>query len=367
MSNKLRFTTLVSETKEIPQPVINPKADGWLSWGADNKYPQYLYSLYTNSSQMSSIIKTMIDYITGDEIVNNSRLQDTVNRKGESMNDLIEKLVMDYCVYGGFAMQVVRNHNGDVAELNNIDFRTVRTNEDEDKIYVNNSWKSNIAKRGTQTKVYERFIKGTKQPNSVFYFKGHLTYEVYPTPMYIGAMTSLEISTQIANYHLHNICNNFTPSVIVNFNNGDNLAEDIMDEIEEKMYTKFSGTDKAGSIMLSFNADKDHSTTIERLQDDNLDNKYQSLATSVKEDIYSAFRINEVLVGLNKQTGFSKTEFSEAFELYNKTVIKPIQQDIVNTMNTILGDNSIEIKQFTIDWGDDREGSVESNSGTIEE
>lgn len=364
---KYKFTTIVSETKEIPQPVINHKNEGFLTWGTDNKYPQYLYTLYTNSSQMSSIIKTMIDYITGDEIVNNSRLQDAVNRKGETMNDLIEKLVLDYCIYGGFALQVVRNHNGDVAELNNIDFRTVRTNEDEDTIYVNSSWKSDVAKRGVQTKVYDRYVKGAKQPNSIFYYKGHLTYEVYPTPMYIGAVTSLEISTQIANYHLRNITNNFTPSAIVNFNNGDNLPDEVVEEIENNIYDKFTGTNNAGSIVLSFNADKEHSTTLERLQDDGLDNKYQNLATSVKEDIYSAFRINEVLVGLNKQTGFSKTEFSEAFELYNKTVIKPIQQDIVRAMNDILGENSIEIKQFTIDWGDDREGSVESNSDNIEQ
>lgn len=364
-NKRLYFTTIVSETREIPKPVIQQKNEGYLAWGTNNKFPLYLYDLYTNSSQMSSIIKTMIDYITGDEIINETGL-DTVNRKGETMDEVIERVVFDYCVYGGFALQVVRNHNGDVAELNNIDFRTVRTNEDEDKIYINNSWKSDVAKRGTQTKIYDRFIPGTKQPNSVFYFKGHLTYEVYPTPMYIGALTSLEISTQIANYHLHNITNNFTPNVVINFNNGSNLSDDVTEEIETKVYDKFVGTDNAGKILLSFNDDKEHSTTIERLQDDGLTDKYNSLAVSVKEDIYSAFRVNEVLIGLNKQTGFSKTEFSEAFELYNRTVIKPIQDDIVKCFEKIFDRPCIKIVQFSIDWGEDREGSVESNSETVE-
>lgn len=366
MANKLNFTTVVNDTKELPQPIITNRTDGWLSIGKDNRWFNYLYNLYENSSQMSSIIKTMIDYITGDEIINNTRLA-TVNRKGETMDDLIEKISFSYSLYGGFAFQVIRNKNGDIAELNYIDFRTVRTNEDEDKIYINNSWKSNVARRGTQTKVYDRFVVGSKMPNSVFYYKGHLTDEVYPTPMYIGALTSLEISTQIPNYHLHNILNNFTPNVIINFNSGSNLADDVMAEAEQKVYEKFAGTDNAGNIMLSFNDNKDSATTIERLADDGLENKYNSLKESIKDDIYAAFRVNPILIGLNNHnTGFNKQEFAEAFTLYQKTVIKPMQQDIVNAFQKVFGENCIEIKQFEINWGDGKESPIADNSDLVE-
>ncbi|MBQ2175276.1 MAG: phage portal protein [Alphaproteobacteria bacterium] len=350
---KLSFTTIVSKTHEIPEPVINSKNDGFLTWGQDNKYPCYLYNLYEHSSQMSSIIKNMIDYLTGDKIINNTKLQVSVNRKGETMNDLIENLAFDYCVYGGLAFQVIRDRNGDIAELNYIDFRTVRTNEDEDKVYVNNGWKYNVAKRGVQTKVYERFNPKAKQPNSVYYYKGHLSKEVYPVPMYIGAITSLEISTQIPNFHLHNITNNFSPNVIINFNSGSNLPEDVMAEAEEKINHKFVGTDNAGNIMLSFNDDSEHATTIERLQDDNYDKKYETLKESVSNDIYSAFRINHTLVGINHSTGFNTQEFSQCFELYNKTVIKPMQEDIIGCFEKVFGKGCIEIEQFHIEWADE--------------
>lgn len=365
---KMLFTAVVSETKEIPEPVINYKNDGWLTWGSDNRYPNYLFYLYEHSSQFSSIAATMKDYLLGDEVVNHTPLK-TVNRKGETFNDLLEYIAMDYVIFGGFAFQVIRNHNGDIAELNYIDFRTVRTNEDEDKVYVNTSWKRDIAKRGTQTKVYDRFIKGARQPNCVYYYKGHNTREVYPSPMYKAAITSLEISTQISNYHLSNILNNFTPSAIINFNNGDQLSEDTKQELEDGVRDKFTGTTNAGRFMLSFNPDTEHATTIERLPNDALDNKYQNLAASVKADIYSAFRINEVLVGLNKDTGFSKTEFSEAFTLYNRTVIKPMQQDLIDALETVFGEKCIEIKPFTINWSaneEDKEGAVGTNAETVE-
>jgi len=366
---RLNFTAVVSETREIPEPVINTKSEGWLSIGKDNRYFNYLYTLFEHSSQFNAIAMTMKDYIMGDGIVNNTNLQSTVNRKGETFDDLIDKITLDYIIFGGYAFQVIRNKNNDIAELNYIDFRTVRTNEDEDKIYINNGWKSTVAKRGVQTKVYERFLKGTKQPNSVYYYKGHNTREVYPVPMYIAAITSIEISTQIANYHLHNICNNFTPNAIINFNSGSNLPEDVMREAEEKVYDKFVGTSNAGNIMLSFNDDEEHKTTIERLQDDGLTDKYNNLSNSVKADIYSAFRINEVLVGLNKDTGFSKTEFSEAFTLYNRTVIKPIQQDLIDSLETVFGKGCMEIKPFTIDWSEneqDKDGAIGTNSEIVQ-
>jgi hypothetical protein len=350
---RLAFTTVVSQSKELPKPTIQYKTDGWLSIGDNNKWFNYLYDLYTNSSQMCSIVKTMIDYLTGDEIVNNTHLQTAVNRKGETMNDLIENLSFDYCVYGGFAFQVIRDHNGNVAELNNIDFRTVRINEDEDTIYINTGWKSAVAKRGVQTKIYERFNPNAKQPNSVFYYKGHLAREVYPTPMYIGALTSLEISTQIPNYHLKNIVNNFTPNAIINFNSGSNLPEDVMAEAEQKVYDKFIGTDNAGNIMLSFNDNTESATTIERLQDDGYDKKYETLKESVSSDIYAAFRINPTLVGINHSTGFNTQEFSQCFELYNKTVIKPMQQDIIGCFEKVFGKGCIEIEQFHIEWADE--------------
>lgn len=362
---KLNFTTIVNETKEIPEPTINSKSEGWLTWGADNKFPNYLFHLYEHSSQFSSIASAMKDYILGDEIINHTGLA-TINRKGEIFNDLLEKITLDYIIFGGFAFQIVRDKLGNIAELNYVDFRTVRTNEDEDKIYVNKAWKYKIAKRRTQTKVYERFIKGTKQPNSIYYYKGHITREEYPVPIYMAALTSLEISTQIADYHLNNILNNFTPSAVINFNSGSNLPEDVMEEAENKIYEKFVGTQKAGRIVISFNDDTDHATTIERLQDDGLENKYQNLAASVKNDIYSAFRINEVLVGLNKETGFSKTEFSEAFSLYNRTVIRPIQQDLIDALETVFGKNCMEIKPFTIDWSENEENK-EAPMGTNSE
>lgn len=357
----LHFTAIVNETKEIPRLVCSPaKNAGYVKYGEMNNFPEYLFDLYNHSSQFSSIVDTMNDYIQGNGIVSEYPLK-VVNRKGDSFDDFIEKLIYDYLIFGGFSFQVTRNKLGEICELNWIDVRFVRTNEDEDKIYYSTEW----GKGRRQPKVYERYYKGCKHPTSIFYYKGRKTRDVYPVPMYIAALTSLEISTQIPDYHLNNLTNGFHPSAIVNFNNGSNLSDDVMDEIEEKIKEKFTGTKNASKIMLSFNDNTEHATTIERLADEGNVDIYNTLKDNVEKDIYSAFRINKLLMGdSSENTGFNKQAYIEAFALYNKTVIQPIQKELEKVINGVLGDGALHFDKFTVDWSET--GEDEDNSNIIE-
>lgn len=356
---KLNFTTIVQTTKKIPTcEAFTVKNCSYVKWGEENNFPQYIWELYTNSSLMASIVDTMKDYVLGNGIETNYPMT-VVNRKHETFETLIEKIVIDYILFGGFAIQVIRNKAGNIAEIYWLDFRYIRVDEDEEKVYYSKEWN-----KGRKTPVvYDAYEENT--PNSVFYYKGRLSRSCYPQPDYISALKSLEISTQIPDYHLNNLLNGFNPSVLINFNNGSNLSEDVMDEIEERVQEKFCGTDNAGRILLSFNDDKEHSTEMERLPSDGLIDQYNSLAENVRTDILTAFRINKLLLGDGSEsTGFNKQAYLESFALYNKTVIQPIQKEIEGVINNLFGEGSLHFDKFEIDWG--KTGSDEDNSNIIE-
>lgn len=358
---KYLFTAIVNETKEIPKlEVKQVKNCKYLKYGTDNLFPQYIYELYTHSSQFSSIIDTMKDYVQGNGLVSEYPMQ-VVNRKGDTFDLFIEKIVIDYLLFGGFAFQIIRNKGHEICELNWLDFRFIRVNDDEDTIFYNKEWNNNRV----QAKVYDRYVPGTKQPNSVYYYKGRQTRNQYPEPCYLAALTSIEISTQIPEYHLNNLTNGFHPSAIVNFNNGSNLAEDVMDEIEGAIQEKFCGTKNASRILLSFNDDLAHKTTIERLPDDGSIDIYNSLKESTERDIYTAFRMNKLLMGDGSEsTGFNKQAYLESFALYNKTVIQPVQKEIEDVINSVLGEGALHFEKFSVDWSES--GDDEDNSKMIE-
>ena len=356
----INFTTIVHERKEIPKlECVKGKNSLFVKYGNNNDFPDYVFELYNNSSQMSAIIDTMLRYIEGNGIISNYPLK-IVNRKFETFNNLIEKLVLDYLLYGGFSMQITRNKLGEIAELNYVDMRYVRVNEDEDKIFYSEEWD-----KGRRTpKVYDRYTPNSKFPTSILYYKGRKTRNVYPVPIYLSALTSLEISTQIPEYHINCLENGFLPGGIINFNAGSSLPEDVMEEIEDRIKEKFTGTRNASKILLSFNDSTEHSTTFERLADDGNIDVYANLANSVEKDIYTAFRISKLLLGnAEDNTGFSKQAYIESFALYQKTVIQPIQSELEEVINGVLGEGALHFDEFTIDWSET--GADENTSDII--
>ena len=357
---QLNFTSLVSTTHEIPKcKCVSAKNAPYVKWGEDNNFPDYLFELFKNSSQMAAIILQMKNYVLGSGITSNFHLK-IVNRKLETFENFIDKLVFDYLLYGGFAFQIIKNKLNQIAELNHLDFKYIRVDEDETKVFFSKDWS-----KGRRTPlVYDRWDINSNSSNSVFYFKGFLTRECYPMPFYISCLTSLEISTQIGDFHLNNLLNGFSPSCIINFNNGSNISEDVQDEIEDAVKEKFCGTENASKILLSFNDDLTHKTTFERLADDGMIDKYNNLQQTTEKDIFRAFRMNKLLLGDGSDnTGFNKQAYLESFALYNKSVIEPIQREIEGVLDISLGKGSVKFNKFELDWGADED---ENTSKIIE-
>ena len=351
MDEKLRFSIHDSAAKVVPTFIEKDTNRPYLSYGIDNRFPQYLWDLYLRSALLQSIIEGTVNYVLGDGIIFNEnpiiqRLSEEANKDGETLEDVIKKITADYNIFGGFALQIINNRLGEISEIYWLDFRNVRLNKEGDKAYYSDDW----VRHANDYVVYDIFNPNTKQKSSVYYFKGHISRGVYPIPRYNGALNAVETSTEISKFHLNNILNNFSGNFIINFNNGA-PSDDVQEEIERKLKAKFGGADNAGKFMIAFNDSKDNGVTVERIDDDEFDEKYQTLRTDTYKEIFIAFRAIPQLFGYSLEgTGFNKQEFVEAFELYNKTTVIPIQRDLQRTFNKIFGlTDSISFVPFSLD------------------
>lgn len=317
---------------DIPSPTektLSGKA--YVNYGDDNQFPQFLYDLYSKSATLQSIINGTADFVFGDEI--KSTLMET---------DEIKKVILDYLIFGGFSIQLFY-YQGKCYQAKWIDFMNCRRDEDETKVIYSNKWGSVRHKAIT----YDVWTEDFKEGTCIYYFKGHKTRGIYPVPSYIGALKSIVVSTEISNFHLHNIMNGFNSNFILNFNNGV-PDEETQDALKRQIEDTFCGTNNAGAMMVTWNDDQTHSLTVERIQSDDFDTKYQSLAEFVRQDIFTAFRATPALFGLpNETTGFSQQEYFEAFTLYNKTAVAPIQNDIIRVLE-LFGD-TCRIEPFKLE------------------
>ena len=324
-------------------------AKPYMNYGGDNRFPNYLWDLYLRSAVLQSIINGTADYAGGKGIILSdklSNLKEEANQEGETIEDIVKKIIGDYLIFGGFALQIIPNKLGEIKEIYWLDFRNCRRNKEGDKIYYSDDW----IRHSNDYVTYDIFTPESKK-SSVFYFKGHISRGVYPIPRYNGALNAIETSTEISKFHLNSILNNFSSNFIINFNNGE-PSEDIQEEIEKKIKEKFTSAENAGKPMIAFNNGKDNAVTVERIQDDNFDKKYEALRSSTYKEIFVSFRAVPQLFGytLDSGTGFNSQEFQEAFLLYNQTTVIPIQKDIIRTFNKIFQtENSIQFIPFELE------------------
>ena len=147
------------------------RGSDWVSWGEDNKYPLYLWDLYLNVATLQSIINGSADFIVGNDVkCNASGFEIVVNKKGETIVDIMRKIAIDKMIFGGYAIQVIRDMLGRVAEIYHIDFMNIRSSEKNDVLYYATDWTTWSVKAIK----YPKFVAEDENPSSIFYNKGYI-------------------------------------------------------------------------------------------------------------------------------------------------------------------------------------------------
>ena len=321
----------------------------FILWGSDNKYPIFLWELYNSCSALQSVINGTADFIVGDDISCSApQFTLVVNKDGETLIDLVKKITIDYLIYGGFAIQVVKNLNNKPIEMYHIDFTAIRSDKKNEVFFYSEDWEKSAGR--VKYIVYPKWGKDDQNPTSIYYYKGDKTRTTYPIPIYNAAITAIQVQAKIDEFHLNEISNNFLSSKLINFNSG--VPEDGMkNQIERSINEKFSGSENAGRIMVSFNDSKDNETTITDLATDNFADRYATLSKRTESQIFTAFRATPNLFGLpTETTGFNEQEYESAFKLYNRTAVRPIQKTICDIFDKITGiKNCITITPYSLE------------------
>lgn len=343
-------------------------------FGRQNAFPNFINDLFRHSALFESIVRGEIDYILGNRIVAPA-LASLVNRDGENIADIIEGIARDLVLYDGFALQIFRNAEGLVTGIYNIDFQCIRLNSTRTRAFYSVDWTNySSASRYTVYNVWRPWEDGAtedfvnEQQNTIFYYKGRQAPQasVYPLPTYIGALNDIMTSIEISKFHLAAIQNGFNVSTILSFNSGE-VDDDTKRRIERQINDKFSGAGNAGKIILNFNDSKETEPTIQKLTSDDFDKRYEALSKTVQQNIFTAFRAQPQLFGLRTDGAlFNHDEYIEAAQLYQKTVIAPLQRTIERQMEKIFGGfrNVVKIIPFALDEVESSEAPTEQKTDT---
>ena len=339
-----------------------------MEWGTRNSYPDYLLDLYNNVPTLRAIINGNIDFIAGDDVsilpLTQHLPNGIMNNRGDHIREQIKDISKDYEIYGGFALQIIRNLIGEVAEVYYIDMRFLRTNKEGNVFYYCEDWSKSVRK---DVVVYPAFMPNlnwdalddearNRNASSILYVKNVHT-QVYPAPLYAASIKACEIERLIDDFHLSDINNHFVSSAIINFNNG--IPDDeVKEQIEREFTEKFCGASNGGRTAFSWNPNKESATDIVEFEVKDFGERYKSLSDHSRQQIFTAFRANPNLFGIPTEgNGFANEQYAESFKLYNRTQIKPVQRMIADAYDKIYGQPKVlTIVPFSMDG--ESEGNV---------
>lgn len=337
------FFSDIKATQQVPNIIDYKSSRGYILFGKDNKLPDFIWDTYLHCSDLQSLVQTTVDYILGSNL--DVHKPEYLLTKEHSYTDLLQKCIFDYILFGGFALEGIRNAKGELVRLNYINVQNVRVNEDLTQCWLSSSWGSWTAKDAIVLPLY---ASNETQDHFIYYYRGAITRNIYPVSIWFSALKSAIVLNCVRDYNLNNIQNNFSANVLISLN-GTSIKQKELEEMKDKLTLGYTGNENAGKTLIINNANSDGKVEVTRLDSDKASDLYKNVADSSIADLQRAFRINPILVGENVSTGFSKQEFQQAFALYNATVIRPLRNNIISVFklfNIDINFNDIEINWY---------------------
>jgi hypothetical protein len=354
MSN-IRIVNLASHT--TPQ-VVEDNRKEWVAYGDDNNYFQFLIDRYNGSATNNAIINGMTELIYGKGLyaTDASRKPDEfAMMKSLFSRQCMRKVTFDLKAMGQAAFQVIYNKDKTkIVQVEHMPIETLRFEKMNDDgevtgYYYSKDW-TKIRKKGFEPTRIPAFGYGEKGEGlEIYCIKPYRSGFYYYSPVdYQGGLPYAELEEEVANYHINNIKNGLSPSMLINFNNGVPTEEE-RELIERRIIQKFSGSSNSGKFILAFNDNKEMAASIEPVQLSDASEQYQFLADESMRKLMVAHRVTSpMLMGIKDNTGLGNNadELKTASLLFHNTVVRPIQELILDAIDDILAVNGASLNIY---------------------
>ena len=326
---------------------------GWVNYGDQNDFPQYLRDLAHESPVHGSLVVAIGDMTAGKGIKSE---QYQAELDALDVNALTYACAHDLKLFGGFYIEVIwSNDRTVISKLNAIPFEECRiaVNQDDDTeigIFHSYDWSNTRKKKNTPEFIPKyNYLTREQEPRQIYWCFTYTGSDVYPRPDYWSAINYIELDKQISIFHINQISNGLFPSTIINFYNGQATPEQkqqMMMDWENKM----SGARNAGKVVMFFNERDQPKTEITPFPVNDADKQYQLMDTTATQKIITAHRVTTpLLFGIRETSGFgsNKDEMATGLEIFNKQVIQPYQEKINTSIEELLS-NQLPGVNFTI-------------------
>jgi hypothetical protein len=321
---------------EAKQPEYKEKkGEGYMQYGQNNDYPQYLLDLFNKSAKHNAIIRGKVNYIVGNGWAGEQDMIKKVNRE-ESLNDLTKKVALDLELFGGAYIQVIWSvMGGQVAELWHCDYTKIRTNKDNTQFWYKDDWKA--TRNQEKAEIYNAFNPANPQGVQILYVKEYRPgMNVYSLPGYFGALNYIESDVEVSKHVLGNAQTGFSASKLITLPNGEPSPEEkrLVSRQFDNMYTGADGK----KYLLAFVNDLTRKPIVDDLGASDLTKEdFGRVDELIQTNIFSGHQITSpdlFGIAVPGQLG-NRQQLRDSYEIFNNTYVRYKQMQIEGVFNML--------------------------------
>ena len=332
----------------------------------DNAYLAQLVDLYKEgSSTHSACIDLRNDMSIGSGLIpvnpspETEAFLNTRNSVGDTLQDIWEKITFDYNTTGMYAVQVIYNKMGKVAEVFHTDITTVRAvSPDSQDPFVNNintwalstKWAKITNQHRYTTNNSAVYIK-TFNPKTWAedggrqllvcrkYIPGSFAYGL---PHYQSVINYIELDNQLSKFHLNKVSQGFFPNVIISLTG--NPSKEEKERFKNKFNRKYVGADKSKILFIWSEVGEENQPKIIPFSTNDDAQIFKDLNDILTQKILTAHRIQPELASIptaNASLGGDANKINVSYSFTIESVIKPLQKTMLKSFNRILITNGL--------------------------
>ena len=331
---------------DMPKAIEDKQKD-YVAYGEDNDYYAFLIQQFLQSATNNAAIKSISDLIYGKGIaIEGSEINSKEVKELRSVigHRCLKKIILERKMLGQAAMQVIYSKAGNdrkVVKIKHFPIHTLRPEKmDAEGVincyYYHPDW---LNKKPSDKLTKIPTFGNSKEAVELMIIKPYVSGYSYFSPVgYSGALPYCELENEIADYLLNEAKNSFSGTKVINFNNGVPSAEE-RNQITRDVKSKLTGS-RGQKVIVAFNESADNQATVEDISLNDAPSHYEYLANEAMHKILVGHRVTSpMLLGIKdggNGLASNSDEIMVASQLFNSTVIRTFQDEVLDSLEEIL-------------------------------
>ena len=343
-------------TAAVPPPIRSVNTKDWLRWGADDRYPNRTRELVGASGTAASAVATKAKLIEGNGFADATFWKSIINRKGQTLDQLVRLHSDDLARLSALAFLVNINGAGYACEVLHLPISQWRPGlpDDTGRVEVAFQFYSPVkgkTKKPTAHLVFDpreapadRAARALSWPGGLAAYPGEIYYYVHPgagylpTVSYDAAMVDIETEGLLKKSRRADIKGGYAGRTLITEYGSEDPSQEKMDADAEK-YQPFVGQDVGDRVVIQWAKDKDSKPTIDQVETPDASDRYAKDGGQLRLDIRAVFQIPDILYGeaIAGKLGLS-TEFEDAITYAQNFVVNTDQRAIETAYAEVFGE-----------------------------